>query len=126
MTSPRPASPHAPGILAAVAAGGALGTALRHLLITVLPFGLSTLVANLAGCVFLGLVTGRIQSRGGRALLGSGLAGALTTFSGFVLEAVELSRGDLWTGFAYVTLSLAGGTAAAVWGLRLGASGGRP
>lgn len=107
-------------LLAAVAAGGALGTAVRLLMAAALPVGWATLAANVVGCMLLGLVIARVRAPGGQALFGTGLAGALTTFSGFAVESLTLFGSAPAVGLAYWAGSVALGVAAAAAGLRLG------
>ena len=90
-------------MIAAVAAGGAIGAVLRYGVS--LSFGaglfgiagpLATLLVNIAGSGLMGCLAGAIAT--GMVLLGAwrgffaiGLLGALTTFSSFALDA-----GQLW------------------------------
>ena len=111
--------------LLAVFAGGCLGALARAGLAEALPHGAgewpwATFVANLAGAALLGWAVTRMQERlppstWGRPFLGTGLCGALTTFSTLQIEALDLldaGRGGLAAG--YVAASLACGFAA-VW-----------
>ncbi|WP_314176591.1 fluoride efflux transporter CrcB [Streptomyces winkii] len=82
--------------------GGAVGAPLRYLTDravqrrhdTVFPWG--TLAANVAGCLVLGAVTGALSagaaSSSVRLLLGTGLCGALTTYSTFSYETLRLAE----------------------------------
>jgi len=106
-------------MIAAVAAGGAVGAVLRYL--TSLAFGagifgiagpLATLLVNIAGSAMMGglagLVTvGMVFPEAGRGFFAVGLLGALTTFSSFVLDAGALwqKQGALMAG-AYVMASV--------------------
>jgi len=79
--------------------GGAVGAPLRYLIDRTVTarrdgrFPWGTLTANLAACALLGLVA---SSAGGSpgvvALLGTGLAGALSTYSTFGFEIVRLAE----------------------------------
>jgi CrcB protein len=83
---------------AAVFVGGALGAGTRWGLIELIGTGRDfpwpTLVANLVGAALLGALAGLVARSMGSgfwwSLLGIGFAGALTTFSTFVLEGVDL------------------------------------
>lgn len=111
----------------AVALGGALGAPLRYLIDVWLqernggPFPRGTLAVNVIGTfvlgVVLGLAAGGSVGDGVVALLGTGLCGALTTYSTFSLDAVRLvEEGRARTAAAYVALSLILGIAAALAG----------
>src|SRR4051794_34980200 len=81
---------------AAVFCGGFLGAVARAELGEALAAGgpawpWATLVANLDGAFVLGAVaTALAPGSRGRALLGAGLCGALTTFSTFQLELLRM------------------------------------
>ncbi|MEE1941674.1 fluoride efflux transporter CrcB [Streptomyces sp. TRM 70361] len=116
---------------ASVALGGAAGACLRYLVDravrarheSVFPWG--TLTVNAAGSALLGTVTGAAWAGaagpGAVALLGTGLCGALTTYSAFSYETLRLAErgraraalanavltpavalGSLWAGLALV------------------------
>ncbi|MGZ5400792.1 MAG: fluoride efflux transporter FluC [Nocardioides sp.] len=101
-----------------VAAGGALGAVLRWAvaLLGRDDFPWPTLAVNVAGSLLLGAV-----ARGGPdwalVLLGSGVAGALTTYSAFALDTMRLPRVQA---AVYVVASLALGSAAFALGWALG------
>ncbi len=99
----------------AVAIGGALGAPLRFVTdrwVQWRAFGdhesrawpLGTLVVNVAGGLALGLIVGatRYGSLGPlpAAALGTGLCGALTTFSTVSVEVVRLAENERWAGAA--------------------------
>ncbi|MFF9144214.1 fluoride efflux transporter CrcB [Streptomyces sp. NPDC014861] len=84
-----------------------------------LPWG--TLAANVAGSFVLGLVAGLASARA-QLLLGTGLCGALTTYSTFSYEVLRLYEdGAKARAVLYVLISLAAGLGA-VW---LGVAAGR-
>lgn len=79
--------------VALVAAGGALGSLLRHGLDLWVPGWppLGTLAANALGAVLLGVVLADARlatrvSRATRLLVGTGFCGSLTTYSAFAAE----------------------------------------
>jgi len=117
-----------PGLLAAVAVGGAAGTLLRVLVGRALPptsngFPGDTLIVNLAGSFVLGFVVVVAFERGAptryfRALIGTGFCGGLTTFSTFVVEIDLLVRaGHAGTAALYLVVSVATGLALARIGM---------
>jgi CrcB protein len=123
--SPAPAPPPDRIEVGAVFAGGVVGALARAALEhhwthapDVWPW--ATFLVNVAGAFVLGAVAAafvRGPGRAGvpRALLGTGLCGALTTFSTLQLELVELLRdGAYGLAAGYAATSLAAGLAA-VW-----------
>ena len=77
-----------------VALGGAAGAALRYVVGRMLAsarFAWATLAVNVAGCLVLGIVVTATDG-GVRTALGTGFAGALTTYSAFALDTVLLHR----------------------------------
>jgi CrcB protein len=89
--------------LAAIFAGGFFGALARVLLVQTLPatpgsWPWATFVANVAGTLLLGYFVTRLQeqlpvSAYRRPLLGTGLCGALTTFSTVQLEVLRMLDG---------------------------------
>ena len=106
--------------VAAVALGGAVGAVLRHLLATA-PWGplRGVLAANTAGAAALGALLARVDDPALLLLLGTGLCGALTTWSTLAVQTVDLGRGALARGAAYLAVTLALGLGAALLTLRL-------
>ena len=96
-----------------VGLGGAIGALLRWRLASLndgalLPAG--TLTANLAGCFILGVVLGVLKPGSLPYLfVVAGFCGALTTFSTFVLELVQL-RG-MGVALGYGSISIVAGLA---------------
>lgn len=110
-----------------VAAGGALGSVARYLVVLWSGqaagegrFPLGTLAVNLVGCLVIGLVAGFCEqgeslSSDARLFVMTGVLGGFTTFSAFGLETVTLLRRDAFaTALLYVTASVVGGLIA-VW-----------
>lgn len=111
--------------IAAVFAGGFVGAIARLGLVEAFPHGplewpWPTFLANLIGAFALGYFTTRLQERlplsaYRRPLLGTGLCGALTTFSTMQLEIVEmLDGGAVALAIAYAAVSIAAGFALVV------------
>lgn len=81
-----------------VIVGAAVGAPLRYLTDravqarhnSLFPWG--TFTVNAAGCLVLGAVSGAAVSSGTYALLGTGLCGALTTYSTFSYETLRLAE----------------------------------
>ena len=72
--------------------GGALGSLARWSLAEVTPAPWGTFVANLTGCLVIGVLAGWLFVRHPhlRLLLGVGFLGGCTTFSAHLLDAHEL------------------------------------
>lgn len=107
--------------LVLVLAGGAVGALARYLVRWVVPW--STIWVNVAGSALLGLLAGLGSALPGwvGTLVGVGFCGALTTYSTFALEAVELGRSRARaTAARYVAVTLVAGIAAAVLGVAIG------
>ncbi|SDK17521.1 fluoride efflux transporter FluC [Streptomyces indicus] len=109
-----------------VLAGGMLGAPLRYLTdravqarhATGFPWG--TFTANMAGSVLLGFLTGAALSSHALLFLGTGLCGALTTYSTFSYETLALARGGAGLQAAANALgSVLAGLGAAYVGLTL-------
>ena len=109
--------------VAAVFAGGAVGTLARALLSTALPITSAhwpwpTFTVNIVGAFLLGYFTTRLQERlplssYRRPALGTGLCGGLTTFSTMQVEIVKmLEGGHVALALGYAAASVAAGYAA--------------
>jgi fluoride exporter len=105
--------------VAAVFAGGAVGTLARALLSTAFPvtpphWPWPTFAVNVVGAFLLGWITTRLPPASyGRSLLGTGLCGGLTTFSTMQVEILAMLA-DRRTGLAlgFAAASVAAGYAA--------------
>ncbi|MGW1175472.1 fluoride efflux transporter CrcB [Kitasatospora sp. NPDC002543] len=113
-----------------VVAGAVVGAPLRYLTDravqsrhdSVFPWG--TFTVNVAGCLVLGLVTGAVAAGAASSkvqlLLGTGLCGALTTYSTFSYESLRLAEtGAGRYALANVAGSVAAGLAAVYAGAEL-------
>lgn len=97
---PAPSANRDPRLLAAVFAGGAIGTLIRAALADRFPHDLAawpwpTFAANVVGAFLLGYFVTRLQERlplssYRRPLLGTGLSGGLTTFSTMQVEVLHM------------------------------------
>lgn len=89
---------------------------------SVFPWG--TFLVNIFGCLVLGLVTGALLAGAAGArtelLVGTGLCGALTTYSTFSYETLRLAeRGARFYAAANVLASVVAGLGAAFTGTAL-------
>jgi fluoride exporter len=109
--------------LAAIFLGGTIGALARYGLAEALPhrpgtWPWATFVVNVAGALALGYLTTRLQERlppsaYRRPLLGTGLCGALTTFSTMQVELLQmLDDGRAGLAAAYAAASLVAGVLA--------------
>ena len=112
-----------------VALGGMAGAPLRYLVDVWVTarlgsgFPVGTLVANAAACALLGLVAGLGLGASSPAyvLLGTGLAGAMSTYSTFAFETVRLAEeGRIGRAVGYAVASPVVGLAALLLGLAVG------
>ena len=114
----------APVRAAAIMLGGAAGALARAGVAEALPheageWPWATFLVNLAGTVLLAWLTTRLTemvapTRFWRFLLGTGVCGALTTFSTFQIETIRLAREDVMLAAGYAAASMLAGMALAV------------
>lgn len=110
--------------------GGGLGSVCRYLLTrwfyseySMISWG--TLIANLAGCLCIGLIVElltykKVITRDTALFLATGFCGGLTTFSTFVLEnSIHFSNKQWIWASVYTALSLLGGLLAIHLGIRI-------
>ncbi|MFD7326560.1 fluoride efflux transporter CrcB [Streptomyces sp. NPDC059875] len=110
-----------------VLAGAAIGAPLRYLADravqsrhdSVFPWG--TFTVNIVGSLVLGLLTG-VSSARTHLLLGTGLCGALTTYSTFSYETLKLYEGGAK---GYAVANAAGSLAAGLGAVWLGVEAAR-
>ncbi|GGS26821.1 putative fluoride ion transporter CrcB 2 [Streptomyces aureoverticillatus] len=113
-----------------VVAGAMIGAPLRYLTDravqarhdSVFPWG--TFLVNVLGCLVLGLVTGAVTAGAASShtqlFLGTGLCGALTTYSTFSYETLRLTEeGARFYAAANVVASVAAGLGAVYVGVAL-------
>jgi CrcB protein len=125
----KPAGPSAgQARVAAILAGGVLGTLARAGLARALPvqpgqWPWATFAVNLAGAFILGWLLTRLAERTAphrhwRLFLGTGFCGALTTFSTFETETFKLARGGhVALAFGYPAASIVAGMIVAIAGV---------
>lgn len=113
-----------------VGAGGFVGATLRYGVNTLTvgragTFPLGTLIVNVLGCFCLGLMAAWFDERPDlspewRLVIGTGFLGALTTFSTFGVESLDLMRaGEPRLAMVNITLNLVLGLGAAWFGRTL-------
>lgn len=106
--------------LGAIFVGGFVGAVARAAIVEAFPhesgqWPWATFTVNVAGAVLLGYFTTRLQERlplssYRRPLLGTGVCGALTTFSTMQIELLEMIDGDaVGLAIAYAAVSVAAG-----------------
>ena len=114
-----------------VAAGGAIGAAMRHLVglaalrLAGPTFPWGTLTVNLAGSFLMGVLIELLARKAGvsaevRLFAATGILGGFTTFSAFSLDVVVLwERGALFAAASYALVSVVGAVAALFAGLAI-------
>ena len=117
-------------ILGAVMAGGAVGVALRQLLllpfagvgeVSVLAVSAATMGVNVLGSFALGAVAGGLGDRHPvrRAFIGTGVLGGFTTYSAFAVQSADLFSGAPLVGIALAVAAVVLGLVAAALGMRI-------
>lgn len=120
-----------PGLIVAIALGGAIGAVLRFGVVQTslrlwgTGFPVGTLLVNVVGSLAMGLAVEWLAARGlsdlWRGFVTVGLLGALTTFSTFSLDIALLhGRGEMALAALYVMLSVCLSVGALFLGLWLG------
>ena len=104
-----------------VALGGAIGSVLRFLTISVVGGPMATFAVNVAGSLAMGALFVALGPRLSPLLM-TGVLGGYTTFSAFALDSASLWMRDA-SGLAllYIGLTLVGSLGAVALGLWLGA-----
>lgn len=112
-----------------VAAGGALGSALRYIIaiytskLAALPgLPLGTFLVNVVGCFLLGILYGKtgVLNKETFLFLATGFCGGFTTFSTFSLENVQLFQSEnSVAAVLYLGLSITIGLLAVLAGMNL-------
>lgn len=116
-------APWSPALLAAIAAGGVVGSLGRYAVSLALPHGVgafpwATFLVNLTGALAMGLLVGFLVNRPGshplaRPFVGVGILGGWTTFSALAVDVVHLgASGHDQLALAYVTATFLLGTLA--------------
>jgi CrcB protein len=111
-----------------VAAGGAIGSAARYLLSTLVLrlsgslFPSGTFAVNLIGCIVFGVIAGAAEQRvplspASRAFLLVGVLGGFTTFSSYAFESYALLRDGQ---FVAASVNVVGQVMAGLAGVAIG------
>ncbi|WP_091308305.1 fluoride efflux transporter FluC [Amycolatopsis tolypomycina] len=104
-------------VLAAIGAGGALGSLARYGLSLAIPhargeFAVATLLTNVLGCLLIGVLMAILTTAAHphhllRPFLGVGILGGFTTFSTFVTDTLDAATtGRLAGSLAYAAASV--------------------
>ncbi len=117
-------TPFAPGVIVAVAVGGAIGASGRWFMAWLLEatagdhqpgtWPWATLVVNIVGCLLIGFAA-RLVARGTTAwaFVITGVLGGFTTFSALAVELNDMADAErLWLAFLYGAVTLAAGIGA--------------
>ena len=104
--------------LSQVAIGGALGSCLRFVTVSLVGGPIATFAVNVLGSLLIGVLYVTLSARLSPLLI-TGVLGGFTTFSAFSLDALKLYEGGL-TGQA--ALYIAGSVIASLAAVALGAA----
>jgi CrcB protein len=101
--------------------GAMAGAPLRYLVSRAFPMPWGTFVVNVTGSFVLGIMAGAASGSPAYALVGTGFCGALTTYSTFSYETLQLiERKDYRTAALNLGLSVMAGLGGAALGLWIG------
>ena len=105
----------------AAAVGGAMRFAVEYKLPAIGPhaFPRATLIVNIVGTLILGIVS--VIGGDLKTIIGTGLCGALTTFSGVSLQLHRRIMSNSWiSATVYFAITVVGGLLAAWSGIQIG------
>ncbi len=123
-STPHPLTGQGPA-LAAVAAGGAVGSLARYGIGLGLPSPWSTLAINVTGCLLIGVLLVALTERRSahpllRPFLATGVLGGYTTFSTYTVDVhLLLGAGRFVEAVAYLVGTLVAALAATWFGVRI-------
>ncbi|MBP2320062.1 CrcB protein [Kibdelosporangium banguiense] len=101
--------------------GAMVGAPLRYLVSRAFPMPWGTFVVNIAGSFILGVLAGAASGSPAYALAGTGFCGALTTYSTFSYETLQLiERKNYMRAALNLVLSVVLGLGAAALGFWVG------
>ena len=105
--------------LTQVAIGGAIGSALRFVVVAFFGAPLAVLAVNVVGSLVMGIAFVMLSARLSPLLM-TGVLGGFTTFSAFSLETFNMiNRGEIGLAAAYAVSSVAGSVLALMTGVYL-------
>jgi CrcB protein len=112
--------------LVLIAAGGAAGSVLRHVVSQSVGFPFGTLAVNVAGSFAIGIAFVTLAGRGAAyPLVVTGMLGGFTTFSAFSLDTIRLiEAGRPGPAAGYVAASVLASLLACLGGIWLARSAG--
>lgn len=93
--------------------GGGTGSVFRHFIaisftsMDKVLFPFATFIANLVGCLIIGLLVGKVNlNKKANLIFVTGFCGGFTTFSTFSKESIFLFQNHLWIATFYIALSI--------------------